>query len=87
MEFTERVFTMKLALVRPEATLTLAGTEADEVLLESVTEIPPAGAGTLSVTVPVEGLPPVTVVGFSDSEAKATATGLIVSDAVWLTPL
>ena len=43
----------------------LPGTLADPLLLDRLTCIPPAGAGAAKVTVPVEGLPPVTVLGFS----------------------
>ena len=45
-------------------------------LLESATCAPPAGAAALSVTVPVEELPPVTVVGFSESEDSVTDAGV-----------
>ena len=41
-------------------------------MLESVTVAPPAGAAPLKVTVPVEEFPPVTLVGFSESEASVT---------------
>jgi hypothetical protein len=67
------VLTVNVAVVAPAATVTLAGTLAAVVLLlESVTSAPPAGAGALSVTVPVEELPPVTLVGFTESEERAT---------------
>jgi hypothetical protein len=66
----------------------LWGTLANmEVLLPIDTVIPPAGAASLSVTVPVEGLPPVTVVGFSESDDRVTGTAVMVSEAVLLTPL
>ena len=53
-----------VAVVAPAAIVTLAGTWATAVrLLESVTTRPPAGAGPSSVTVPVDGLPPCTVLG------------------------
>ena len=59
----------------PVATVTLEGTVAAVVLLlESVTVAPPAGAGPLSVTVPVEEFPPVTLVGFSESDERETDT-------------
>jgi hypothetical protein len=50
---TELVVTVKVALVAPEAMLTLAGTVAAAVLLlESITTAPDDGAAVFSVTVP-----------------------------------
>jgi len=44
--------------------VTLAGAAATAVFpLESATDAPPEGAAPLSVTVPVEELPPVALVG------------------------
>ena len=60
----------KVAVVEPAATVTLAGTVAAVLLLDSVTVAPPVGAAPLRVTVPVEGLPPVTLVGFTATEDK-----------------
>jgi hypothetical protein len=61
---------VNVALVCPAATVTLAGTVATPVLLlASVMRAPPEGAGPLSVTVPCEVLPPLTLVGFSENEA------------------
>ena len=82
---------MKLALVAPAATVTLAGTRAAPVLLlESDTTAPPAAAGPLSVTVPVEDcVPPVTLVGFSVNEDNVTgggAAGFTASAAVLVVP-
>ena len=81
------VFTVNVALLAPAATVTLDGTLATEVLLlDSVTVVPPDGAGPLSVTVPVEELPPWTVVGLRVSEASDTpepdvAVGVGVAEA------
>ena len=75
-EATALVLTVNVALVAPAATVTLDGTLAAVVLLlESVTSAPPDGAAPLSVTVPVEEFPPVTLVGFSESEERATDAG------------
>jgi len=75
---------LKLALVPPAATVTLAGTVAAGLLLESETCAPPAGAGPFSVTVPVAGLPPVTLAGLTFS--AETIGGSTVSEAVWVAP-
>ncbi len=84
---TVLVVTVNDAVVAPAGTVTLAGTVATEVLLLlSVTAVPPDGAGALSVTVPVEELPPFTLVGLRASEEIATpAAGVTVSVAVWVT--
>jgi len=88
---TALVLTVNVALVAPAATVTLAGTLAAVVLLlESVTVAPPAGAAPLSVTVPVEEFPPVTLVGFSESEERVGGGGgaaVTVSEADLLAPL
>ena len=61
---TANVVTVKLADVCPPGTLTMPGTVAtDELLVASVTKIPPAGAGALKNTLPVAFVPPLTVVG------------------------
>jgi len=84
---TGLVLTVKVPLVAPAGTITLEGTVATPVLLlESRTWAPPAGAGPLSVTVPVEDCaPPTTLVGFSVSEE--TVGGVTVSEAVRVLPL
>jgi hypothetical protein len=73
---TALVLTVNVALVAPAATVTLDGTLAAAVLLlNSVTSAPPDGAGPLSVTVPAEEFPPVTLVGFSESEERERDAG------------
>jgi len=61
------VVTVKVAVVALAATVTVAGTCAAALLLDSVTTAPPAGAGEVNVTVPVEEIPPTTLVGFNDN--------------------
>src|SRR5438132_14009143 len=84
---TALVVTVNVTLVAPTGTVTLAGTVAAELLLDSATCAPPAGAGPSSVTVPVELLPPVTVVGFTPSEERRTGVGCMVRVAVRVTLL
>jgi hypothetical protein len=87
---TARVVTVKAALVTPAGMVTLAGTVATVVsLLERETMAPAVGAGPLSVTLPVEGDPPLTLVGFSVSEVRVGpdgGCGVTMSEAVLATP-
>jgi hypothetical protein len=86
------VVTVKLALVAPAGTVTLAGTAAAVELSESVTSAPPAGAALVSVTLPCELPPPVTLPGFSArvfrlAAGGGAATGVTVSVLALLVPL
>lgn len=83
---TTDVFTVKFTLLLPAGTVTLEGTLAAALLLESITGAPPRGAGPFSVTVPVDvpSGPPTTVVGFRVSEE--TVGGVTVSEVDGLTP-
>jgi hypothetical protein len=73
---TAVVLTVTVALVAPASTVTLAGTPATAgLLLESVTTAPPVGAAAVKVTVPVEELPPTTLVGFTNTEDRLAAAG------------
>jgi hypothetical protein len=70
-----RVVTVKVAELCPAGTVTVAGTRAFRVsLLASVMVRPFAGAGPLNVTVPVEGVGAVTVVGLNASDTSAPAS-------------
>ena len=82
------VLTVNVALLAPAATVTLAGTIAAAVLsLIRETAAPPAEAGPLRVTVPVEGDPPVTLIGLSAiAESVAEPCGATLSEAVMVTP-
>jgi hypothetical protein len=86
---TAWLVTVKVAVVAPDATVTVAGTVATAVLpLVSVTRLCAANpvAGAFSVIVAVEFVtPPTTLVGTSTIEA--TCGGLSVSVAVRVTPL
>jgi hypothetical protein len=66
-----------VAMVDPAGTLTLAGTAATAALLESVTAAPPGGA-PLSVTVPCEAVPPMTLAGFIVKPATVMAVGAVM---------
>lgn len=91
---TAFVWTVKVAVVLPEGTVTLGGTVAVAVLLlERLTTTPPAGAAPLSVTVPLDVPPPRRLVGLSATDVGVGGAGtwhaasavLAASDA-WLTP-
>ena len=83
---TAVVVTVNVAVVAPALTVTLAGTVADALLLERATAVPPAGAAPVKVMVPVEELPPTTVVGFNEIPCSAEL-GDTVKVAVLVTPL
>ena len=82
---TAVVVIVKLAVVAPAATVTLAGTVAAALLLDMLTASPPVGAALPRVTVPVEEVPPATAVGFTDTDE--TAGGFTVNAAVCVPPL
>jgi len=81
---TATVFTVNVIEVAPTGTVTLAGTVAQLMLDESVTTVPPVGAGPLMVTVPVDEVPPWTEVGFTLT--LTNAGGVIASGAVSVVP-
>jgi hypothetical protein len=67
------VVTVNVALVAPAGTETLAGTDAAALLLDNATAKPPDGAAAVKVTVPVEGLPPTTLEGLTETADRAGA--------------
>ena len=77
--------TVNVAVVAPAATVTDAGTVALVELELKVTAMPPEGAAPLSVTVPVELVPPRTDVG--ETERETRDGGLTVNVAVLDVPL
>ena len=84
---TARVVTVKAALVAPAGMVTLAGTVATTMLLlVRETTAPPVSAGPLSMTLPVEGDPPLTLLGFNTSEVRVGGCAETVSEAVLVTP-
>ena len=80
IEVIGNVFELLLArTVMPPLVGTVA---AEELLLVSATNVPPAGANPLRVTVPVElPAPPTTLVGFKVKDVRPVATGFTVSVA------
>lgn len=78
----------KVAINAPAATVTFAGTVAAELLLVRATVHPPVGAAAVRRTVPCEAVPPVTVVGLTDtveSDVNGIA-GVRVSAALAVAP-
>lgn len=74
------VVTAKVVDVEPAGTVTEAGTVTVDKFEVRVTTAPPAGAGPVKVTVPVEFAPPATLVGDTlivDSFAAATIRVLV----------
>lgn len=87
---TMAVPTVNDALVPPAGTITLVGTLATPLLLESATTAPPAGAALVKVTVPVEDCtPPTTLEGLSVNTERVgggSGTGVTVSVADRVAP-
>jgi hypothetical protein len=85
-EVTPSELTVNVADVTLDGTVTVAGTVAfSGSPLVRVTTTPLGPAFPVKVAVPVEGVPEITVVGFKATEVRAA--GLIVREAVFVTPL
>jgi len=79
------VATWNAAADVPAGTVTFCGTAATEpLLLDNETTVPPAGAGAVRVTLPVEGFPPETELGLSVSDATSGPPG--AGAVVWPLP-
>jgi hypothetical protein len=76
------VFTVNVTLVLPAGTVIEAGRVARLLLLANITRVPPLGAAPVKVTVPVTDVPPVVVVGASETKESA----VVVTAAVILSP-
>lgn len=77
------VVMVNVAVLPPAATVTLAGTVAYALLLDSPTTAPAVGAGPFRVAVPMVELPPLTVDGLMVRELSEGA--LTVKVAVLVT--
>jgi len=74
---TALVATVKVALLAPSGTVTVAGTETTEgLLLDKEIVAPPAGAGEINFRVPVEGTPSDTSAGERLNEKGGTVPRL-----------
>jgi hypothetical protein len=84
---TAEVVTVKVEEALPAGTVTEAGTlPAPVLLLDKAMASPPVGAAPLRATVPVDELPPITVVGFRVSEVRLTVAGVTLKVAVRVEP-
>jgi hypothetical protein len=84
---TEAVDTVKVPELLPAGIVSEAGTVAAALLLASLTDMPPEGAGPVSVAVPVELAKLFTVVGFRVSADRLTvAAGFTDRVAVLVAP-
>lgn len=82
---TPVVVTVKVPVVAPAATVTVAGTVAAALFDARLTVKPPVGAAPVRVTVPVDVAPPRTDVGLS--ETAETPAGVTVRFALAVPPL
>jgi hypothetical protein len=72
LEDTATVVIVKVAVLEPEATVTVDGIVALVLLELKLTAVPPVGAAVLRVTVPVKDVPPTT-----DAELRVTELTVI----------
>ena len=80
VELTGPLFIKNAALLLPAGRYTLLGTPATALLLlDSITVLPPDGAGAARVTEPCAGVPPTTLAGLTVIAARATPFGVTLS--------
>jgi len=85
---TPTVVAVKVVVLFPTVTVALAGTTTTEpVPLARVTVSPPAGAAWLSVTVPVEFVPPVTVAGLKLTDMTVIAGSTVTLPITEVVPV
>jgi hypothetical protein len=87
---TASVVTVKTAFEAPAGMVTFAGTVATAgVPLDKEMRAPPLGAGPLKTNLPVEEVPPLTLIGLSVNELRVAADpwGVTVSAGFKVTPL
>jgi hypothetical protein len=75
LDETVLVVTVKLALTCPSGITTLPGMRAALLLVERNAAVPPGGAACVRVTVPIDELPPRTLVGFNERLATEADGG------------
>ena len=80
---TANTVAVKAAVVTPDGTVTLAGTVALVLLLESITVKPAAGAAALSVTVQ-EDVPGAFTMPGAQLKPLTVTAAFTVTVAVWL---
>jgi len=86
VELTEDVEIVKVAVVDPAATVTVAGQTTPALPEAKLTIVPPVGAGPSNVTVPVDCDPPTTEVGDIAKLAKvpgAVILRLVVAEVLF----
>jgi hypothetical protein len=82
-EVTTLVETEKVALVWPAGIVTLAGTTAALLSEARVITVPPLGAGSEMVTVPMAGFPPMKELGATVKESSSGPVSVRESEALW----
>src|SRR3954451_25372051 len=78
--------TVKVAVVAPAGTVTVAGTDSGSFAVKATTA-PPAGAGAVSTMVPVSDTPPTTVLLLRATDFNATLATVSVGDCAVVPPL
>ena len=82
---TALVVTANVTELAPAPIVTVFGTVTTALLLDSATTKPPGSAFPLRVTVPIEVLPPVTLLGLTATDESVGR--VMVSVADWVPPL